>query len=240
MLTDSLPPSNFWLVIAVQFFWFAIVFLKERPSRSFLNCLSMGFLLGIPYGAAMDLLVGDHNTVFNYFGYENSWAFLLFNWLLSYGLAISTVLATGKIVLPKCRPSFTYVALLLAAAITLELIYQTSAIGGTLIRMIVLGAILLLLSEVLVSLLGRAGFLLGLFQGKVTFGRFWLFAFMTGLVYESANIVSPLWDWENEFPSSNENVVLVICFGYCALLYPIVAIKALLEMAEKNWHKKGA
>lgn len=237
MLTYSMPPPTFWAIIAVQLMWFIVVFVTRSPSRSLRNCLTMGLILGIPYGFVMDLLIGEHNTIFNYFGYEDSWLFLLMNWLLSYGLAIATIFSLGSMGIPRQSPSWTFVVTLLLIALAMELLYQTLAIDGALLRMLFLGAILLILSEVVFAVAGKGGYLSNLLWGKVSFGRFWLLSFLTGLVYEVANLLTPLWNWENSFPSNNANIFLVVCFGYCVLLYPILAMRALVEKAETRWHR---
>jgi len=226
--------TNFWFVILVQFIWFIVVFIKMKAQPSFLLCLVIGLVLSIPYGLAMDQIVGEKNRIFSYYGREDSWSFLLLNWIFSYGLAISTVFAAGLADFHSRKLPIIFLACLVLFVLLIETIYQTVSLEFTLLRMFVLGAILISAAEVAINASGRVGLLRSMPHLMPAFWKFWIFAILTGLVYESANHLFPLWKWENAAPSTSVNLALVVLFGYCALLYPMIAMQVVFEAIKRK------
>lgn len=217
--------TNFVIVVSIQFLWFLAVFWALKPKQSFWYLLLVGLLLGIPYGLGMDLLVGGQNKIFNYYGKEQSWVFLLANWLFSYGFCISTVFVFAYRERPAKRTSkslFFGLALLLCAC---AVAWRIAVIDITLLRMVWLGLILILASELVYLAYQKMGYVERLLRLDGKIWSFWLFSILTGVVYEIANFAFPLWAWDNQFPTREINLILIIVFGYCVLLYPIMAMK---------------
>lgn len=218
---------NFIIVVAAQFLIFLLTYLILRPQLSFAGGAFLGILLGLPYGFFVDLFVGLEHGIFNYYGQERSWLFLMFNWLLSYGFFISSVFCYSE---PGREPRSGSHFLVLAIVFSLASLGLLYLIGfdEVLPRMIILGVLMVSLSEILMFVAGQKGYLEYLLSfGRPAF-RLWFFVAATGLSYEAVNFLFPLWHWKNDYPSEEVNLALIAFFGYAALVYPVVAVKALL------------
>ncbi|MCA9365753.1 hypothetical protein KC723_02570 [Candidatus Kaiserbacteria bacterium] len=84
------PMVNFWIFVLVQFTFFVLVAFHLNKADKIIKYLLLGLIIGLPFGVAFDLLIGEYVGVFSYYlGFTKD--FVIINAVLSYGLLISTV-----------------------------------------------------------------------------------------------------------------------------------------------------
>lgn len=240
MVPDWSAYANFAAVIAVQLLWFIFVSLgRVTVRRAFIN-LALGGAAGVPLGFFFDLVIGKFASIFHYTGIPITLCFMLVNGILSYGLAIATVLSAGYEALPVRGSGRRAIASLVAAAAfslaVLLPVHRMPPIAG----MFLLGAMVLLFSEALAMACCRLGYIAQVGEGRFRPAlRLWIFSGATGLVYEAANSIFDLWTWENRFPTPLANLVMVVLLGYVVLLLPIFTFAALLAGSGMDQFARG-
>jgi hypothetical protein len=81
---------HFFLVISIQFIFFAIHTYSVGEGRQLFSYLKKGVILGLPFGVGLDLLFGHTLNLWDYtLGY--TWWFLTINGLFSYGFMVANV-----------------------------------------------------------------------------------------------------------------------------------------------------
>lgn len=234
MSIDLQGHQNFVAVIAIQFLWFAFITLTCGSLSAAPRRLMIGALVGLPVGLAFDLVIGWAGSIFHYAGLELKGPFLLLNSLLSYGLAIATVLmmnvgCISPYVGRHRRLAFAFACLALAL-LSLPLLLLPVDARSPILAMLLIGASVLAVSEVVALVLGRTGYLLQFAEGRWNPAlQVWLFAIATGVVYETANHFFPLWVWVNQSPTPAANMFLIVVFGYFVLFLPIFSLVGIVR-----------
>ncbi len=216
--------GGFWIVILAQAFWFLVTTVALRNTEKTLVFLFAGLALGIPYGLAMDSLVGYRTGIFNYQGLEDSLSFLFLNALLSYGLAISTMFnfvpfLTSGIAINR---RFSYFFILIGSSV----LFFHARFGGVspLVDMFSVGVIILCFSDAVFILFSGKCMTLNLVSLNESLIRIGMFSAATGAFYEATNYFARLWVWENDFPSQGINFLMIVLFGYFVLLFPMLVL----------------
>lgn len=216
--------ENFWVIIAVQFCWFLTVTAWYGNIRKVIKFILFGGILGIPYGFAMDAIIGHHHEIFAYGSLGQSESFLFLNALFSYGLAISTTFnlnyLVGKGGLHSNRQAF-YLTIVAVAVIVAK---NKFGVDGILLSMFIFGIAIISFTEAMFIFSSGRGLLIDIFTGRVRVAWLFLFCFLTGSIYETANLFFPLWEWQNDFPSVTGNTILIAALGYFVLIYPMLFI----------------
>lgn len=222
--------QNFAAIIVVQLLWFLLVALRSGTLPAVPRHLAIGAIAGLPLGAVFDVAIGKFGNVFHYAGLELSGPFVLLNAILSYGIAVATVLSIGGTKMPpyegrRRRPAMIAASVMLAVAIWLPIESLTP-----ITTMFLLGALVLVFSEALSIAAASRGYLYQLIFGSARpMVRIWVFSVSTGLVYEVANYLFPLWVWINRTPTPSGNFLLIVIFGYFVLFFPVFTVAALLR-----------
>lgn len=234
MSIDLQGHQNFVAVIAIQFLWFAFITLTRGSLSAAPRRLVIGALVGLPVGLVFDVAIGWAGSIFHYAGLELKGSFLLLNSLLSYGLAIATVLTMNVGGMPpyvgRHRRLALAVACLALVVLSLPLLLIPVDARSPMEAMLLIGASVLAVSEVVALLSGRTGYLLQFAEGRWKPAlRIWLFAIATGVVYEITNHFFPLWVWANQSPTPIVNMLLIVVFGYFVLFLPIFSLMGILR-----------
>jgi hypothetical protein len=214
--------ANFAAVIAVQLMWLTSVTLAQGAMSALPRRLALGAIAGLPLGIVFDVIIGNAASVFHYSGMELEGSFLLLNSVLSYGLAVATVLTVNARGLPRStgrRPWFVLAGAGVATAIGFFLLLQGRS---PMVTMFLVGTLVLIASEGAAHAMGRQGYVQQLASGRWRpIARIWVFSVATGAVYELANHFFPLWVWANKSPTLAGNMLLIVAFGYFVLFVPI-------------------
>lgn len=222
-LTEAWP--SFWIVLAIQALWYTVLckYFQIPAKASLKNMVLCGFY-AIPLGLAFDLLIGEYSNVFNYVEFPNRSAFLLANWFFSYGLAIASVH-----VLPRLKPhastkSQRLIGVILFLVAIIGLLKLPSIRLLTLHTMYLAGGLILFAGEAAMVIFGERGPIQLLTRGIYgPFLRLLAFSVLTGLIYESANHIAPLWIWNEQSPSRYIIEAQIIGLGYFVLFHACLA-----------------
>jgi hypothetical protein len=226
--------KNFAIIITIQLCWFLIVSLLRRDTH-FYKKLFNGLLVGIPIGIFFDLIIGRFSNIFNYHGLENSHLFMIANGSLSYGIAIATANVFNKSS-SFIENEFSRISMFLIslAAFSMILVVPLTNLSP-LFSMFILGGLIIVCIEFLAMSFGICGPILLLTKRNCSgFISGLLFCWVTGIVYETANYIYPLWRWENQFPSSSINLFLIVFLGYYVLFHPIFTINRIAFLFRKK------
>jgi hypothetical protein len=218
-------------IIAVQTAcFFFVASLYRATVRSIFQALFAGLAAGLLIGIAFDVFIGALANVFTY-RFRPTFLFLVLNGSCSYGVAFATVM-----LIPKRRahankflsPRF---GILVAAAAFLFSI-GTMFLGlDRLVQVMILGIAVLSAGEGVAAAARRSGPVLEAFQGDPSsFIRLWVSSVCLGTVYEMANFLWPVWEWEPaRYIAMEIWWPLLICFGYFVLFHPMWVVSAVLN-----------
>lgn len=232
-MTDTLVPAwpSFWTVIVVQAAWYAILCLQfgVSPARALKNIAISG-LYAAPLGLVFDMSVGKYTDIFYYIAFPNRITFLLTNWIFSYGFAIASVRIVPIVWisinsrLPRPMGAIPFVIAVLG-------LYRLPTYDlSPLLVMYLAGGLLLVAGEALLWMSGKKGPLLQLTSGTCgSFLRLLGFSIATGLVYETANYVSPLWIWRGHNPLDLSTAIQIVGLGYFVLLHACLATSSTMS-----------
>lgn len=187
-------------------------------------------LAGAALGSAYDIVIGGVLGVFTYASPNaHPVLFIIANGLLSYGVAMLTA-AAMPVAIARRRMDVGVAAFLIVSLLVclgLLLAYPNASV-----RAVVLGIALIAASELLAALCGRVGPFRAAAFG--TYAPLALLAFASAscaAVYEAANAVFPVWQW-NVVPGNPlvaESALIAV--GYLALFHPMVTIAQVLMPA---------
>ena len=220
-------PDTFFTIIFCQFVVFLVFALvKKKTIREMLWSLKYGLLLGVPLGVFFDITAGYYGGVFDYG--EGHWnAFFLFmNGLLSYGIAIATLLIFN-ISFPKIQNNKNNFlkALLFFMALAGILVF-VFANEFVLARMIGIGFIFIFLGEfLLLNYAQKYGPVSSLFRrNSKSFLQIATLSISIGLIYEICNWYNPLWYFtQSKFLTNFHLEILIVLFGYFVLVHSMYA-----------------
>lgn len=221
MLSQDL--CSFLFVIFVQAAIFVGMALLGRvEGKVVVKSLKMGAAIGIPLGFAFDLIIGDHRQVFTYV-LPPTLIFLLANSILSYGLAIATIVVIRQDKDAQRKDKrFGVGSLLIISAIGIAIILRNID-AHLILAMFMIGAVVILGGEGASLFLGKTGPLLEALHGNWgEIARLWLASISLGIIYETANTIWPVWRWgaATLLPMPWWSITLIL-FGYFVLFHPI-------------------
>ncbi|MFC1720826.1 hypothetical protein ACFLY0_00545 [Patescibacteria group bacterium] len=244
MFTDlyNAIPDTFFAMIACQFLLFIILaFINKCSVRKKLRILKQGLLLGVPLGLFFDSMAGFYGGVFDYGeGYWNV-LFLLLNGLLSYGIAIATILifniSSPKINAHKNKFLNTFLFFMALAGILVFIFVNEFVLG----RMIGIGLSIVFLGEfLLLNYAQKYGPISSLFKRNAKpFLQLFSIGVLMGFVYEIFNWYSPLWYWtQSQFLTKFQLEIAVVLLGYFVLVHLFRTTSELYKSIGKTSHVK--
>ena len=221
---------NFFLIVAVQLAWYFLICLINRSGLGTAGRhLLFGMVCGVPVGLLFDLVFCDIAGVFEYPAYMG-WRFLVINGLFSYGLSTATVFVCAGLVLSRTggnRNATLYLHVVIALLCSCLALLSSSSI----IIVFSAGACILFTCEAILALLHANGAINALQHSHMKpFGRFWALSVATGLVYESANLLYPVWAWSPFIVTPCITTGVIVVFGYFVLLYPALALSRACDL----------
>lgn len=222
---------NFVVLVTAQFtIYFAIGLIQRASANSLLLRVAVLSLFALPLGLLFDLYINEGNWIFRYH-LGMSPIFLISNGLLSYGAAAATALLIPFYPTPISRISSRIIALSGAAVGSLLLTTFFVANAPPLAKVFLVGGAVIFFGETIYALLGRRGPLSGALApgGALTLAVVLVASIAVGLLYETINIIWPVWDWEfAEYLPSWQVEILVITLGYFVLIHPLMLVSFLV------------
>ncbi len=229
-------PSNFYIIIFVQLLVLLCAAKYGKPYlRSLSGFIGISAIGGLVLGVFFDVVFGTLG-VFSYINPHtepgiNAWGLsvphLIVNGILSYGLTV----ATAYYITPQVTRRLTGTQKRIATAGYLGALFVCVFLAMTqhnqIIDIFLYGAVIVLGAEVLVTSLSYPGVLTSflVYGDYLRPFRIWLCSIFIGFVYEVTNGLLPFWSW---LPHSSyqrgEVEILVVVFGYVALLYPMIVL----------------
>lgn len=227
-------PYNFWVLIAIQFGIFLFFYFRNRgTSRDLLKVILLSASAGLVGGFLFDIIFGTLG-VFTYHGTGQdtlvsgtglSYKELLYNDILSYGLAVATaryiipdIVLTKKIIAKKN-------ALLILLGIFSTALTLSFIINFGIVALFVYGVAVISLGELVLALNNQSGLFLSLYMTHkhAHLIRLWSDIVVIAFLYELANYFYPFWVWLPELDYSYEvKEILIIVFGYAMLFHLMI------------------
>lgn len=227
---------HFVAIIFVQFAWFGLVGYVSGTASAMPRNFIAGAAAGIPLGVIFDLPIGQLGNIFHYVGVEYNGTFLLLNAVFSYGVAIATALSLspGRDEMSAGKVS-SRMALLAGALLLATFLLLLVQVWSSLTSMFIIGGTVLVLTELAYLLAGRKFYISQFIRGNPRpVLRVYVFSVSTGIVYEGANLLFPLWTWVNGQGGQALNLLLIVGLGYFVLFYPMFAFAGLIN------HQRGS
>jgi hypothetical protein len=236
-------PLNFFFIIVVQSIVLIFLAVRRRTQSgySFAKVLALSLLPGIILGTFFDLIGGifvTHSYILTPSAVAPlcpcglTFAQLLWNGVLSYGIAVATAyyIVQGVTTVTKKR------AIVLASApliVLLASIYKLFTLPkGTVEIFFACGFAVVAIGELLLLTRGTVGPILAAFVNRdiATLARGWLMVVLVAVSYELANHLFPFWKWvEDNGTSTTQVELLVIIFAYAGLFHPMIIFWQLLQ-----------
>jgi hypothetical protein len=221
---------NLFLIFAIQCIAFIALlrlFGRTFPSLSKIFAVAA---LGALFGFAYDSVLGAYGRVFEYPDVSCVGLFLALNAVLSYGVAACTAwilpCTTNSHRSSMARVVAGAALLVLALGVLGALASQQAIQLSPLVRAFSIGILIVSAVELAAVVFWRLGPIL-----RMTWGEFGPFACLVvwsavvGAIYEAANLLCPLWQWNlgPNMPFWTEEAIIV-ALGYFVLFHPLLVV----------------
>ena len=194
-------PAAYQHLLAICLVQFAVVVgmrwaAGAKPAS--LHIFVLLFAMGIPIGLIYDALLGLYGQIFAYPDVSNVPVFLLLNSFFSYGSALCTawLLPCTSARHPANRARIIGSLVLLLLIVTAAWLY---AGASSLVRVFLVGTLIIVAAELTALARGHLGPVFAITKGTMApFACLMTWSIVIGVIYEGANFLFPLWQWNLE------------------------------------------
>jgi hypothetical protein len=222
-------PAAYQHLLAISLVQFAVFLalrwgVGARPGS--VQIFVLLFASGIPLGLAYDALLGLFGQIFTYPDVGNVPLFLLLNSILSYGSALCTAWLLPCASIAHSTGRIRIAAMLFLSVLIGAVAWFYAADMSSLVRVFLVGALVIVAAELIAMTRGQLGPALAITKGTVApIVCLMTWSIVIGAIYETANFLFPLWQWNLDSTVPMWIVeILIIAFGYFVLIHPMFVL----------------